>query len=184
LERTDKMVQRMAKFEVGEWGRKVLIFHERDRESVALRERLFKQVMKGYAMDNEGDDKFLSMARIQLKEKLDALDFLGVGYGGALVGITIVVDRLTGTIGMAVCREPDQFSRRYGRLLALTRLADRLKIKRARRFFKDGVLYLVPITEPLPVGFLDDSVPESQGLVALPDIREELKRAEGKEHGG
>lgn len=176
MERNEDIGARLDKFGVGKWGRKVLVFHEKDRESVALRERLLKHVMKGYTMDNEGDEKFLSMVRVQLKEKLDQLDFLG----GYMVGITMVVDRATGTVGMAVCREPDQFNRRIGRLLALNRLADKLGAKRARRFFREGVLSLVPIDETLPLEFYDPSVSEGQGLVMFPDIREELKWAGGE----
>ena len=36
-----------------------------------------------------------------------------------VAGITVVVDETGGTWAWAVCRKPDQFSRKFGRLLAL-----------------------------------------------------------------
>ncbi len=94
-------------------------------------------------------------------------------------GMTVVVDVETETWVWSVCRKPDQFSRRYGRLSALNKLADKLGIKRSKRFFRGGKFYIIPEGENISTNFTEWLDLEHRGLKEYPDIREELKWAQG-----
>jgi len=166
-------VDNLASNRVGDYGRKVLIFHmpayfnykpstqPKWHNSV---EELFARVVKGLSMDGRESQEFLKM-RTDIETKIG---LMVRHLGSDMVGFTIVVDRASGEWAWSVCRKPDQFSRPYGRLLALNRLAEKVGgEKRARRMFRFGVLYLVPVGAESP-----DALLCAGGI--YPDIREEL----------
>lgn len=150
---------------VGEYGRKVFVTHYRTEGFVY---DFMKVLGNAYFKHHSCDDESVRQFRDPIYRAIDNV----LCKHDDVVAITVVVDLQSGEWAWSVCREPDQFNKKYGRLLALNRLAEKLGPKRrVYRLFSEGVLYLVPVGETcFGPGVISNTL----------DIRYELNRIKGR----
>lgn len=97
-----------------------------------------------------------------------------------LDGITVVVDKETGFTGIAVCKRPDKFSRKAGRILATGKMVEELLfyypgLRRKKIVLHNDSLYIFDGKEEVPVSAFITTGSISEDIFKLNDIRYEVK---------